>query len=290
MSNVHATDPPAASAQLCRIQFVDAAPRGQVVLREFPDPYSRPRYAIWETVGLDQLPPPAWPSPRDEFYFLFLPGGSTTVFDEQKRAEEWMAKPTDPRAEPTVEILMRSDRILWRPGRCMMQGAAERMHETLLALADFSYHEGELRKLEREIDADSEVLARDVPLTTAAVNTESLQCAVHVHERTCTTTQRRIRCSRLQRPLEKPSITLPGAGRRLVAELLVQCEVLDRLKAVDDRLEVYEDVYELANDRILEYGNFRAEARLEIWIIVILLGELVLMLVEIGLLIYFERE
>ena len=49
----------------------------------------------------------------------------------------------------------------------------------------------------------------------------------------------------------------------------MQCEVLDRLKAVDDRLEVYEDVYELANDRILEYGNFRAEARLEIWIIVI---------------------
>ena len=31
----------------------------------------------------------------------------------------------------------------------MMQGAAERMHEMLLALADFSYHEGELRKLER---------------------------------------------------------------------------------------------------------------------------------------------
>ena len=155
-----------------------------------------------------------------------------------------MAKPADPSAEPTIEILMRSDRILWRPGRCMMQGAAERMREMLLALADFSYHEGELRKLGSEIDADNEGLARDVPLTTAAVHKESLRVRGHVHERTCTMTRRRIRCSRLQRPLEKPSITLPGAGRRLVGELLVQCEVLDRLKAVDDRLEVYEDVYE----------------------------------------------
>ena len=124
------------------------------------------------------------------------------------------------------------------------------------ALADFSYHEGELRKLEDEIHADGEILARDVPLTTAAVNKQSLRALRHVHERTCMMTERRIRVARLQRPLEKPSITLPGAGRRLVSELLVQCEVQDRLKAVDERLEVYEDIYELANDRLMEYGNF----------------------------------
>jgi hypothetical protein len=59
---------------------------------------------------------------------------------------------------------------------------------------------------------------------------------------------------------------------------------------VDERLEVYEDTYELANDRLMEYGNFRAEAKLEIWIIAILLGELALMLVEIGLLVWFEHK
>ena len=75
-----------------------------------------------------------------------------------------------------------------------------------------------------------------------------------------------------------------------MSELLVQCEILDRLKAVDDRLEVYEDVYELANDRLLEYGNFRTEAKLEFWIIVILVVELVLMLAEIGLSIWFEHR
>jgi hypothetical protein len=270
------------TAQLYRIRFLETVPAGQEVLREFPDPYPSPRYAVLEAIGLE-LPPPEWsPARDDEFCFLFLPGGSNTAFDEQKRGEQWMAKPADANAEPTVEILMRSDRVLWRPGRAMMQGAADRLQETLLALADFSYHEGELRKLEREIHADGAVLARDVPLTTAAIDDAALKARPHVHERTCTMTHRRIRCARLQRPLEKPSITLPGAGRRLVGELLVQCEVQDRLKAVDERLEVYEDVYELANDRLMEYANFHAEAKLEIWIIVILVAELVLMVAEIG--------
>jgi hypothetical protein len=280
------TDPQQPDApQLYCVRFVEHVPTGQAVLREFADPYSRPRFAFLEWIGLDRLRPPVWPpelEDRHRFYFLFLPGGSTTAFDEQKRGEQWVAKPDDPNAEPTVEILMRSDRILWRPGRCMMHGAADRMHETLLALTDFSYYEGELRKLEHEIHGDAELLAHDVPLTTAAVDKTSLRAVRHIHERTCTMTSRRIRYTRLERPLEKPSITLPGAGRRLVSELLVQCEIQDRLKAVDDRLEVYEDTYELANDRLMEYGNFRVEARLEIWIIVILLAELVVMLGDIG--------
>jgi hypothetical protein len=283
---------PSEAPQLYCVSFVqNYLPANREVLRAFSDPYPQTQYALLEQIGLDQLPPPDFAKEREDhnrLYFLFLPGGSTTAFDEQKRGEQWMAKPDDPNAEPTVEILMRSDRVLWRPGRAMMQGAADRLHETLLALADFSYYESELRKLEHELHADGEILSRDVPLTTAAVNKHSLHAVRHVHERTCTMTERRIRYSRLERPLEKPSITLPGAGRRLVSELLVQCEVQERLKAVDERLEVYEDTYELANDRLMEYGNFRAEAKLEIWIIVILLAELLLMVAEIGF--YFWSE
>ena len=112
-----------------------------------------------------------WPPERgDQFHFLFLPGGSATAFEEQKRGEQWMAKPSDPHAEPTVEIVMRSNRILWRPGRCMMQGAADRMQEDAPGPGGLLLHEGELRKLEREILADGETLVRDVPLTTAAIN------------------------------------------------------------------------------------------------------------------------
>ena len=270
------------SVQLYDVRFVDAAGPEQVVLREFPDPYPQPWCAVIEAVGLDRLPPVAAAERDDGFHLLFLPGGSATAIEQQKLAEQWMTKPPDPGAEPTVEIVLRSERILWRPGRCLIQGAPDRMREMFLALADWCFYEGQLRKLERDLCNDAETLAGDVFLTTAAVDKESLRALLHAHERACTMTHRRIRFTRLLRPLEKAPITLTGSGRRLFSELLVQCEVQDRLKAFDNRLEVYEDTYELANDRLMEYGNLRAEAKLEIWIIVILVVEVVLMLWEIG--------
>ena len=272
------------STQHYRVRFLPAVGPGETVLREFPDPYPQPWYAVIEALGLDRLPPATAAEGKgdDGFELLFLPGGSATPPEQQRLGEQWMAKPPDPSAEPTVELIMRSDRILWRSGRCLIQGAADRLRETAVALADWCFYEGQLRKLERDLDDDAEVLARDVALTTAAVDKESLRARPHAHERACTMTQRRIRFTRLLRPLEKAPISLSGASRRLFSELLVQCEIQDRLRAFDNRLEVYEDTYELANDRLLEYGNVRAEAKLEIWIIVILVVEVLLTLWDIG--------
>jgi uncharacterized Rmd1/YagE family protein len=94
-------------------------------------------------------------------------------------------------------------------------------------------------------------------------------------------TRRRMIFARLERPLEKASITLPGAARRLVSELMVQAEVLERMKSVDDRIEVYEDLYELANDRLCEYLYFSTELRIERWIFIVLFAELILTLWEV---------
>ena len=47
--------------------------------------------------------------------------------------------------------------------------------------------------------------------------------------------------------------------RRLYNELAMQAEVHDRLATLDDRIEVLQDLYELAADRLLgEYRYFRA--------------------------------
>lgn len=283
-----ASEPTADSSaiRLCRVSFKDAAPAGAEVLREFTDPYRR--FAVVETMPLDDLPGPAsTPEPQDEFHFLFLPGGSAESFDWQKKAEQWMTRPPAADAAPTVEILLRSDRVLWRPGRSLMIGAPERMTETLLALTDFSFYEGELRRLEEAIEADLDTAMRDAPLTTAAVTPRSLDALAHVSELATRMTLLRIRYARLERPLEKASVTLPGSGRRLVGELLMQTELADRLKAVDHRLEVYSDLYELANDRLSEYRYFRKEAVIEAWIVVILVAEVLLMIWEIGLLYHF---
>jgi hypothetical protein len=265
--------PSSAAVTALRIRFLADAPAAGRILAEFADPERR--YALAETISPDALPPAGQDTvPLDELYVLSIPAGAATPFDAQQRAAAWMAKPAAPTAEPTLEIVMRSDRLLWRPGRALVQGAPERLDENLAALVEFAFYEGQLRRLETEIAADWPTAEADVPLT-HQVDAQGLKRLAHVADMTRRTTLRRMRFARLEPHLEKPSAALPGSARRLAAELATQAEVVDRLKALDDRLEVHEDLYELANDRLSEFRYFRAEFWLEVGIIVILIVEII---------------
>jgi hypothetical protein len=193
-----------------------------------------------------------------------------------------MAKPSAPDAVPTIEIMMRSDRILWRPGRAMIQGARDRLDEYLPGLINFAFYEMELRKLERELREEWGAYEADLKLT-HQVDGESLRQWPRVNEMTRIAGTRRMRLARLERRLEKPSIALHPAVQRLVSELIVQADTADRMKTVDERLEIMENIYESANDRLSEYSFFSRELRAEAWIIVILVFEAILIIAEIAM-------
>lgn len=268
-------------AQAQRILF-RADRTGEAIVRRFRDPYSRT--AVSRSLGVDELlataavdhPPP------DELDFLFLPSGSASPIELQRSAETWMNDPALSAVHPTINVVLQSDRVLWRPGRAVVLGAARRMPDLLAGLIDFSFYEGELRRLEQELEDEWSVAEADVPLT-HGVDRAALARREHVNQMTRRTALRRIRLARLAPHLEKASAALPGPARRLSAELALQAEVVERLKYVDDRLEVFEDLYESANDRLSEFAYFRQEHRLEVWIVVLLVVEALLILGEMGL-------
>jgi hypothetical protein len=279
MTNLPTLD--AASGAIAqRIRFVVEPASGAKPLWTFTDPYRRS--AVAEDLACEGLFEAArrGPPAADEFYFLFLPSGSATPIEWQRGAEEWMNEPALVAEHPTIDLVAQSDRILWRPGRAVLVGSAIRLAETRAGLIDFSFHEGELRKLERELEADWPRAESDTALA-HAVDRRALVRSGHIGEMSQRMALRRIRLARLAPRLEKASVHLAGPTRRLVAELVLQAEVVDRLKNVDDRLEVFEDLYELANDRLAEFQSFRLEYRLEAWIIAILVIEVLLMLFEI---------
>ena len=273
---------PAKELMAFRIRFVDPTVAGRSgLLREFDDPARAAACA--ERMTFDDLPAARnGTAPADELLVVLVPAGSATVIEFQKAAEGWMAPPRARNGNPIAEVVLRSDRILWRPGQAMIQAPPERFDEDLAAVVEFAFYEGHLRRLEREVDDDWPTAEADVPLT-HGVTRPDLARWPHVNRMTERVTLRRMRFARLARRLEQASPTLPGPSRRLVAELLSQAEVTDRLAAVDDKLEVYEDLYELANDRLSEFSYFRSECRLEVWIIVILVLEILVMLWEVGL-------
>jgi hypothetical protein len=262
-----------------RIRFVSAVAPDDDVLAEFTAPEHR--YAVSEPLDPEMLCRPQGAEPEDAFLFLFLPGGNTSSPHWQERAERWVARPTTS-AVPTVELVLRSDRILWRPGRAVLVGSAERLEETLAGLIEFAFYEGQLRRLEREGQADWATAEADVALT-HRVSSRARRCWPHVAAMTERVARRRIHFARLEPHLEKAAMHLAGPARRLVSELLLQAETQNRIRAVDDGLEVLEDLYELANDRLSEFTYYWKEHRLEIWIVVLLVAEVVLLLLEIGL-------
>lgn len=271
------------AATALRIRFVPAstnAAAGERVVARFTDPHHA--VAIAAPFAHEALPAPVADrraESLDEFLVIHVPGGSPG-FPLVKPAEAFIAKPADPDAEPTIELVLRSDRVLWRPGRAVVIGAADRFEETLAGLVDWAFHEGQLRALERECDADWGTYEADIALT-HEVGGGDLKRRAHVNAMTATVTRRRMRYARLERRIEKANIGLPGPARRMIAEFAVQAEVLDRMKSVDDRLEVYEDLYELANDRLSEYSYFVREYRLELTIMITLVCEVILMAVEL---------
>jgi hypothetical protein len=262
-----------------RVRFVESLPGGAAALAAFHDPYAR--WAIGEPQELDvalAAPRPSAP-PCGEFAFIFLPGGSASPIELQRRAESWMGDSRVGGEPPAIDLVVQSDRILWRPGSAVAIGSPRRADEVLAGLVEFSYYEAELRRLEREVEADWPAAEADVSLT-HGVDRPALARRKHVDEMTRRTALRRIRFARLAPRLEKAPLALSGPTRRLFSELAQQAEVVDRLRSLDDRLEVFEDLYELANDRLGEFAYFQKEYRLEAWILAMLFIEVFLMVFE----------
>ncbi|MBF2951014.1 hypothetical protein HKT30_26545, partial [Pseudomonas aeruginosa] len=159
-------------------------------------------------------------------------------------------------------------------------GNPERCRELLEGLAVFAWHEGHLRRLEDDTAAAWEPAQADVELTQLP-RRAALRRQEHVNRQVRRTTLWRMAYVRLESHLEKPPLQLNGAVRRLYNELAMQAEVHDRLATLDDRIEVLQDLYELAADRLGEYRYFRGELRVEWLIVAILLLEAGLSLWEL---------
>lgn len=219
------------------------------------------------------LPSTTVTTPETELQVLLLASGSDTAFEVLKTAERWMASKADDYAVERVEMLMMSDRVLWRPNRAVIIAAVDRFDTLLPALLQFSFYECCLRKMEREMDHSWAQAETDTPLI-HQVGGDDLQRWPDVNRMSVLAKHSRIRYARLEPRLEKAPVSLPLFGQRLFHELSVQLDVVHRLQTLDDQIEVLEDLYESATDRLSEYRYFFWECRLEIVIIIVLVMDM----------------
>jgi hypothetical protein len=262
-------DAPPSVATVQRIRFrstESSALNGDIVVR-FTDP--EPIIATWDEIEDDAVARASSGEGINSDELLLITGSRST------RESLGSVYPAG-----QIEVTWRGDYVAWQPGLAVLSVRAEHEDDVVAAITYFSFYEGELRKLEQRVDELWPKAERDIALT-HQVKKHDLARTDSINELTRVVQLARMRCLRIAWLLENPDAALLShAGRQIVSELVGRGNIENRLEAVEDRLEVFSDLYELANDRLSEFSFFWREYTLEVWILAMLVLEVVLLVIE----------
>jgi|SRR5579862_1109937 len=257
-----------------RVHYSAVPPATVHVLLKFKEPQTcvalleELKAADWET-SATVAPDAAMP----DFDCVCLSAQNSDLIS---RAEKWIDPEGELSATPSVRAEIPGGWVRLKTGRAVLCAPREQWEGLLAALADFNLFETDLRKLEHEIAADWGRAETDLPLA-GDVRSDDLKRQGDVSAMTQLVFTRRIRLAKIERSLLKTQVPLPRYARRLAARLRSKFDIESREETLDGQIEVYEYVYEMANQRMGEYRNFRREYILEILIVLLLAGELALM-------------
>lgn len=267
-----------------RILLVPASEAGQEVILSLavPQPVVAVKEAVKPTALLAEpvgkanelmriyvLEPGVDLTAEGDWYKLVSPSVSSLALDPALKDAQ----------EPPADLQVRSDRILWRPSLALVICNAERLNEILTGLVYFSYFVKQVARLEKELSDSWSEVRQDMRYI-HQVDDQAFAEQPRINEKSRWSYLLRADYARIEPFIDTVPNYVPANARRIIQELATHTEILGRLKVLDDQLEVFEDTYELANDRILEYSYYRGEYKLEVVIIIVLLVELAFMAAE----------
>ncbi len=211
--------------------------------------------------------------------FLLLTLNPANQAAGAKQAEAWMQAGAS--SNTVLRQSVEGGWILYSPGRAVICAPENVAQDLQVALADVQFHDGLLRKLEAQVAKDWPVAVDHIPLAHRA----DLARSGGLKALTTDTLTRRMTCARIEWPLLVPTGPMTDAARKLAAKLRDSLDIEDRLETLDGQIEVYEDLCEVANQRLSDYSHFYREFIVEILIVLLLGAE-----VTVALMNYFYTE
>ena len=272
MSTIASTEP-TTGLSLCSVTFTSSPlPGGQTIAR-----FEQPARCLACIAPVSGDPLNGAKAPAEGFLLLTLnpanqAGGS-------KLAEAWMQAGGS--SNTVLRQGVEGGWVLYCPGRAVICAPENTIRDLQVALADVQFHDGLLRKLEADIAKDWPTAVDHIPLAHRA----DLGRSGGLKALTTDTLTRRMTCARIEWPLLVPTGPMTDAARKLAAKLRDSLDIEDRLETLDGQIEVYEDLCEVANQRLSDYTHFFREFIVEILIVLLLAAE-----VSVALMNYFYTE
>ncbi|RWL81373.1 MAG: hypothetical protein EOR67_30050 [Mesorhizobium sp.] len=220
---------------------------------------------------------PQLPGVDELLTFVHLLPGIETPSDIQKQFEAWVAQ-GDAEA-PYLDVSGRSVRLVWKGHRCLAYTGSQGADDCIAAAVMFSHLHGTLLAEETRLELAWQAMTDDAALT-HDVRRVALREQGRVNGMTRQFQTARIAVSRMDIALQRPELTMSPAARRLFSELALQADLASRIRLLDDAVEVGEDLYERANDRLIEHRNYLVEVWIETAILLAILAELAVLLFD----------
>ena len=257
-----------------RVRFSGQAGPGDVVLAQIREPVvcaaiSTPADAA-EALGAGS---------RDDGSLLCVVAAATgaAAADFEKEIDAvFAAKALD---EPVFRGSVRSVRVTWSRSFAMIACMPDIEAESLDAVVRFTLAARATFDLERDMAANWAMLDRHAGLSHAVTKEQqSLQGEVDV------LTEKLMRMKmvhlRVQNAIEQLDPLLNGNSKRLFTQLASPAALADRMEMLEDPIQFAQDHCELANTRLIEGKYSHTGLKLEVWIVIILVAELLAILAD----------
>ncbi|QDT39281.1 hypothetical protein [Stratiformator vulcanicus] len=212
-----------------------------------------------------------------EFDFLFLPTdatdrklGSTDVpGDVATEMQQWTQQSSGSHTPTPYFFNFQGTQVSWSIDRCAVHAPIDKVDTIRRTIAEVSYYELEMRRIESELGSEWPQLEADIPLA-FDFNESSLETKNALLKRFQFTYLTRARLARLGPFIHSPHLYPPTLASQLNERLRDRTRITYRHEFVSDQLEVFEEVYELCGQRSSDYSQARTGHILE-WIIIIIL-------------------
>jgi hypothetical protein len=213
-----------------------------------------------------------------ELHVVYVP--PETEAEWERIGAGWKLPVGEPAAEHRATISALGDVVSCQPGLAVVRGTRGLRDDVLMGLIEFAFYESELRSLEERIEICESQAKIDAPRTFRILKKDAAEWS-RFGKMMEDLAQLRLSFAALEPKVERGSRVMSQAGRRVATRLFRASETVRRMEGLDGRLEVCEELYEGAVDRIADYRGWHTGHVLEVIIIALLLLEACLMAAEL---------
>lgn len=264
------------SSEFEHVTFVAEVAAGQTVLMEFPEPIKR-RAVLVRSGPAGTHPQPV---PADDLLILSVPAPVQEDADLLAHVRAWVDAATPDNDRKSQMIALQGAQIFWAPGCAALLTHADRHATVRKALIEFSYYEGELRAIERDLGGLWPELEADAPLA-FEFNEKSVRKRQLLSRRFQQVLAIRSRLAWITPHVLCPHLHPPTLASQVGERLRERTRLTHRLEFISGQLEIFERVYELCGQRASDFMHARISHTLEWVIIILLLAQTILVSVDL---------